>query len=292
LAYYAASVYLAAALVPKVQELIATTDNWNFVWTLAWVPSGFEAQVIEIMAVLAIVAGLFAVKLYHIFWARLAFFILFLMSASVPNSVGGINHAYHAWIFMSFIFLWLPNARPQDLGREGKMAFATIIRTAQATIFLFYSMAGLVKLAQGISALIVGQTGSLSVGALGYTLADRSLQTGTSPLLIDIVLVNPWIATVFMWGVIYVQCAALIVAFRPTLHVVWASALIAFHIGTWLFMEIIFSEHILLLVILFLLPYSKFAGVRRVLHTLPLFGTLFARLLPKKSERSDQGSRL
>lgn len=253
MAFYAASVYLAVNLIPQVTGLAETANEWNFVWVLKWLPKGSEPFLLEIIAIACAVSAVIALVARHMLWARLAFFVLFLFSASVPNSVGGINHPYHAWIFVSFIFVFLPNKTSDTMDRAEKMALATVIRTAQSLILLFYSMAGMEKLYQGVTALAEGGSGNLSWGALTWTLTDRAMQTGTTPILIDLVVNNTWAATIMMWGVIYVQVVAVVIAFRPSLHAVWAMALITFHLGTWALMEIIFTQHILLLCILFLM---------------------------------------
>ncbi len=278
LAYYAASVYLSAKLLPLVGSLAEQTTTWNYLWPLAWVPIWAADPILEIIAVLCLASSLLALQFRHNLWARFGFFLLFFLTASIPNSVGGINHPYHAWIFVSLIFLFLPNKKTSELNRTGKMALATTIFTAQAAMLLFYSMAGFAKLVQGLSAAAAGDAGSLSFGALSWTLADRALQTGTTPLLIEQILASPLLATAMMWGVIYIQTVSIVVAFRQSLKLIWAYALIGFHVGTWLLMEIVFTEHLLLLSILFVIAHNPKTSFQRKVAALPIFGVLFQKL--------------
>ncbi|MGE3972347.1 MAG: hypothetical protein AB7E78_13450, partial [Porticoccaceae bacterium] len=80
-------------------------------------------------------------------------------------------------------------------------------------------------------------------------------------------------------ALIYIQVVSVIVAFRPRLHLVWGYLQIGFHLGTWLLMEIIFNEHILLLLILLVLSPQRpaFRRFSEFLEDLPFLGRVWSR---------------
>ena len=136
----------------------------------------------------------------------------------------------------------------------------------------------------GIWAVFKGEDGAFSLQGLTYTLADRMVQTDTDPLLANFFIENYVLAWLAYLAVMYIQFTAIAVAVRPRLHRIWGSLLIMFHLSTWLLMEIIFKEHVLLLVMFFV--FSPFRPIeydlRKILADLPILG----RLVPHVSNDS------
>ncbi|MDX8513514.1 hypothetical protein [Mesorhizobium captivum] len=277
--YYAVSIYLSCKLLINVDELAQPGVAWDFLWPLAWLSDNAERS-LRIMAVLCFLASLAAFQFYRHAVARACFAGIFLLVATVPNSLGGINHPYHAWFLVGFLFIFLPDGRPADMNRAGKLSYLTVIRAAQSLFLLFYTMTGTWKLFFGTASLAAGQFGNFSPEALPQTLANRILQTGTDPLLADFIINNAWLAWPMFLCVIYIQVVSLAVAFRPRLHVLWGYFQIAFHLGTWLLMQIMFSEHVLLLAILLVLSPQRTPFRLAALGDLPLLGWLFRLYLP------------
>lgn len=290
MAYYVASVYLAAQLIYEVQEFSLAMDNWDLLWPIAWAARFDVPLVAELLTVGSLFASLAALQFRRHWMPRAAFALLFFLAATIVNSTGGINHPYHAWIWVGAILVFLPDGRVSKLSRAGRLSYLSVFLTAQVMFMLFYSMAGLWKVVLGVQSTVAGLPGNFSFQALSWTIADRSVQTGSTPLLADLIIYYPAIAWPAFVAVMYVQVFAVIAALRPRLSVSWGYALIAFHIGTWLSMEIIFTQHVLLLVILMVL--TPFAPARASLWDrvadLPLFGGLaglIARPYPQSAER-------
>lgn len=287
IAYYATSIYLAAQLLYRNNDLLNAQAAWDFLWPIFWLERVNADIAIELIGIASILSSVVALIFRESVWARAAFFVTFFFAATVPNSLGGINHPYHAWFWVGAIFMCLPSGDPQKFNRAEKMSYLTTVLTAQALILLFYTMAGAWKIVIGLIALIGGVPGNFSFGALSWTLADRVVQTGTDPLLADFVITNPEIAWILFGGVMYIQLFAVVAAFRPRLHILWGLALISFHIGTWVLMDIIFTEHIVLLAILFLLsPQGRMASsVVEVLRDTPIFGAIISRHWTNRQRR-------
>ena len=277
--YYAASVYFTAQLLTSVDDIAKRTDAWDFLWPLAWLEGRNIDFSLQLLSVACFLSSLIAFQFYRNIVARIIFSVLFLVVATVPNSLGGINHPYHAWMWVGFVFIFLPDGNIGQLDRGGKLAYLTVIRMAQAMFLLTYSMSGAWKVYFGTIDALAGRTGNFSPQALSWTLADRVLQTGTDPLFADVLIRNYWLAWPMFLLLIYIQVVSIAISFRPRLHLVWGYLLIGFHLGTWLLMKIMFSEQVLLLIILLVLSPQRRALSNPVeaLRDLPMVGWAFRR---------------
>lgn len=284
--YYAASVLICARMLPANDGLAGSAVAWDFLWPLAWVEGLRIKDTLSILTMMCFIGSLVAFQFHRNVAARAVFSLLFLMAATVPNSLGGINHPYHAWFWTSFIFIFLPAGDVSTFDRAGRLSYLTVIRAAQAMFLLFYSMTGSWKLFFGTFDALVHAAGNFFPGALPATLADRVLETGTDPLLADFVINNQWLAWPMFLALIYIQVVSLVVAFRPRLHVLWGYLHIAFHLGTWLLMQIIFIEHIFLLLVLLVLSPQRaaFRSLPEALGDLPLLGGFFRRAFVRTKE--------
>ena len=141
-------------------------------------------------------------------------------------------------------------------------------------MLLFYTMAGYWKVQYGILSLLAGQEGNFSPRGLALQLADRMAQTNTEPLLGAFLVDNYWFAFPMFLFLIYVQFTAVLVAFKPQLHIVWGLILVGFHTGTFLLMEIAFPKHIFLLMLLLVSsPFAQPGWFQwRTLREFPLLG--------------------
>jgi len=277
--YYAASVYLAARIIPETQSTVLSAREWDFLWPLSWVVRFEPGLTLNLISIACFLSSLLAFQFHRSMAARTLFSVLFLLSATVTNSLGGINHPYHSWFWMSFVFIFLPSGNVANFRRSERMSYLTVIRLAQALFLVFYTMTGAWKVIYGVLAAVSGQVGNFSPDALSLTLANRSLQTGTDPLLAPFLIDNPLLAWPIFLALIYIQVVSVIVAFRPRLHLLWGYLQIGFHLGTWLLMEIIFNEHILLLLILLVLSpqSSAFHRFSESLEDLPVLGWIWKR---------------
>jgi len=292
--YYAVSVLLTARMIADMHWLGRKTVEWDLLWPLAWAARLDIPLVIEVLSVMAFLTSVLAVQFHSRRAVRLAFVLTFFLAMTAVNSVGGINHPYHAWFWVGLILVALPDGRIGAMNRHNRMSYLTVILSAQAIFMLFYTMAGLYKVYFGVDAIIEGVPGNFSFSALSWTIADRSVQTGTTPLLAELIIFNPALAWPAFISVLYVQVFAVVAVFRRRLHIVWGYALIGFHLGTWLLMEIIFIQHVLLLVVLLLL--SPFAAgpvsMRAVVRELPLVGLLLRPLRSAASRPLQTGGQL
>jgi hypothetical protein len=279
--YYLFSAYISYLAAESLHRMAEQTEEWDFVWPVRWLAALPIETTIDWLTLASFLTSLLAFQFPGQRLFRILFAAAFLCIAALSCSEGGINHPYHAWFWIAVCLIFLPSVSNGKPSRLARMAYLTTIAACQALLMSFCSLAGMWKTLTGIEALVAGRVGSLSPGGLSSTLADRILQTGTSPLLAHAVIDHVWLAWPMFLILIYAQLFAIFVAFRPQLHVVWGYLLIGFHLGTWLLMEIIFPQHVLFLALFFVL--SPFRPDRTtpydILISLPVFGPAFRRVL-------------
>ncbi len=289
--YYIASVYISAEIAMGVGQTTKAIQHWDFLWPLYWVdPENARIQ-LSVVAILCFLSSLLAAVFHRVRAIRILFCAFFLLASTVTNSYAGINHPYHAWFWVSFVLIFLPgksHERQKYRSRAHMMSYTTTFLMAQVMLFLFYSMSGFHKILYAVLATIKGLDGAFSPQGFAYLLADRMLQTDTDPLLANFAIENYFLAWFGFLAVIYLEFTAIAVAFRPRLHRFWGILIILFHLGTWLLMEIMFIQHVLLLTMFFV--FSPFRPEKFELHKtladLPFFGRLiplFTRDSPSRS---------
>jgi hypothetical protein len=279
--YYLFSAYISYLAADSLHRLAEQTSAWDFVWPVRWLAALPIQASIDWLTLAALLTSLLAFQFPGQRAFRALFSLVFLCIAAITCSEGGTNHLYHAWFWISVGLIFLPGEPAGEIPRIVKMSYLTTIAACQALLMSFYSLAGIWKTLTGLEALISGRVGNFSPEGLSETLADRILQTGTSPLLGHIVIDHVWLAWPMFLVLIYVQLFAIFAAFRPQLHLVWGYLLIAFHLGTWLLMEIVFPQHILFLALFFVLsPFRpERPRLQDILLALPLFGGMIGRAM-------------
>lgn len=278
--YYLVSAYLAYNLMPTLHRLTEGSDAWEPLWPVMWLPE-LTVSAAGWLALAFLLSSLLAFQFDSYRPARALFAVLFVCVAAVPNSFGGINHGFHAWLWIGIVLVALPDIRGlAETRRVQKMAYLATISMAQFLLLSFYSLSGLWKFSFGVTSLLAGEEGNFSPRGLALQLAHRMSQTGTSPLLADFFIDNYWLSWPMFLGLIYLQLVAVFIALRPRLHMIWGYALVGFHTGTWLLMEIPFPNHVLFLLLFFVMsPFRpRHWTVRDVVGDLPILGLVFRRI--------------
>ena len=82
-------------------------------------------------------------------FAGLFFYVAF------RNSFGKIGHSDHAWVYVSFLFIFLPDGKRGAVAssRAGRQGYLTVFVAAQAMVMLTYSLAGFWKFAEALKQL-------------------------------------------------------------------------------------------------------------------------------------------
>ncbi len=258
------------------------TPLWPIFW-VRWLP--------EELAVGALVIGLFTASLFavlapHLRTVRIAVFLLVLMTVAGELSFGYFKHYLHFWIWLSLVFVFFPLTKAMPPGALPGPARRHLVVSwffaAQVMIGIFYSLSGFWKAVRGV-VVPEGNLSSFHPDALPSLVMELWIYGERPTLLSDLFLQHLWIGWPGHLLVIYFELFALVAVFRPEMHRLFGSVLIAFHMSVWLLMGIHFPYQPVALALLFV--FSPFAVGRRYgfgtfLYQLPLFGDLAALLRP------------
>lgn len=294
----------ARILIPFVYyfvlfRIVSVLGGWEFTfefpqsnfspgWSLAWTRFlTFEQTLlaVKILALTGVVAGAF---FYKNSLARILAFIGVLEYHALIAAFGPVDHGWIFWIWVIFIFIFLPNTwgkKQYSLEERKKTLF--IFWSAQTVVLLMYSLAGFGKIYGAVWQLLNNQVSIFAPDALALHISDWFLRTGTrsalGPLLID----YPLLGWPFFLGSIYVHFFSLWIAFKPELHRIWGSFLVLIHLGIFLSMGVVVGEPFFLIPLLFFnSPFQKpRVSWKEMLSALPLFGWGFAHFLKRSNLR-------
>lgn len=273
--FYLISIVIAFTLMPSLRSEVEGAQDLDLLWPVFWIERLDLRLATDILTFCCFLSSLLAFWKPNLLAARASFAVLLLLAGAIHGSFGGINHVYHIWIWVSIVFVFLP----QTAHRVGQLAYCLTFAIAQGLVLFFYSLAGFWKISSGILMMVAGREGNFSPRGLALTLADRMVQTGTEPLLARIVIDHYYVSWALFLGLIYAQFVAVVIVFRPRLHVIWGLILVGFHSGTWLLMEITNVQHLMVLLILMVMsPFAKEWKTWETLRDMPLIGGLFYKI--------------
>ena len=226
--------------------------------------------------------------------ARVAFALAMLQFGGLANSFGKINHEWHVLCVAAFLLCFLPAGNSASLRRStGRMqAYLLAVWSLLGAFFLAYTISGVLKVVVGLVQAASLKPNAFSPSALAYHVAKRLLQTGDTTPVAQILLRHPALGWPGNLLTLYLETFALVAAFRPRLHRLWAMGLILFHLGSGLVLGIGFYHHVLLLGVLGLAsPFAPSTfDARAVLLDLPLFGDVARWLRAQHNSARSAGS--
>ena len=203
---------------------------------------------------------------------RLMYALGLLEYLSVKFGFGKVNHNFHAWLWVAGFFVFLPSAaKLRDPSCRTRQSALSVVWSAQVLVLFFYTLTGVWKVAYGLHAFTTERVSSFEVPGFSLIVGERLLSTNQNALLGEFFVRNEVLGWLLFNGTVYLEAAALLVAFRPRLHRLWGGGLIAFHLGTQLAMGFTFIQNIALLALLFMSsPWApERVSVKEVLLDLP-----------------------
>lgn len=248
------------------------------IWPMSWVGSLPYPDVARIVFLFYIIAGFVAALFWSRRFAKILVFIAIFQIHALDSSFGYINHFFYLWLYVSFLFVFLPDTQiGKKVSTEVAKKFLFVYWAAQAVILLTYSFSGLWKIFWGIVAVINGQVGSFSVYALSTHIAKTTIMEGRSYYFSNFLINNPIFSWFLFLGTLYIEIFALFAAFKPNLHKAWGVVLISMHVGILLAMGIPFFESVVILCILMLnSPFVKEnISFRDILRDLPILNFFY-----------------
>jgi hypothetical protein len=289
-AYYAISLFMLYRRAGEMAGLGRASPELDPLWPIKWIElTGLELGG-ALMAHLALGAGLLGLVLWRRLWVRMLVSVALLQYLGLQNSSSYLIHGFYGWFWLSVALWFLPSTSLASLRatRRGRMRFLSGFAAAPAVMLLFYTLSGAHKVVAAAIALFTDDISGFAPQAMAVTLAWRSLETGSEPLWAAVIISLPWLGWPLYLTVYYVELVALVILFRPRLHRAWGVLLILFHMGTFLFMDITFPEHVLINGLLLVMsPFALgLADPRRAAAALPLLGELVRRLAgPSAADR-------
>ena len=248
--FYGATLYLVTINIWSWNRG-AGYDTLDPVWPLAWISlTGVPTAVYLVMT--ATCATLIAVALVpHRRVLRVAVFVALLAYVALEYSFGRVGHGWYGCLYIAFMFILLPRV-PSSQGAGAvamRQRYLLVVWAGLASLLLPYTLSGFWKVFYGISQWSNGETNSFSPSAFAIQIAGKLSRGGTIGAAGPFLMEHPALGWLPYLGMIYVECASFVVAFRPKLHRVWGVVLIAFHIASYVTLDILFSKNILLLVL-------------------------------------------
>ncbi|HET7098665.1 MAG TPA: hypothetical protein VFI61_00285 [Patescibacteria group bacterium] len=248
------------------------------IWPMSWVGSLPYPEVARIVFLFYLLAGFVATLFWSRRFAKILVFLAIFQIHALDSSFGYINHFFYLWLYVSFLFMFLPDTPiGKKISIEVIKKFLFVYWASQAVILLTYSFSGFWKIYWGIVAIFQGAIGSFSPYALSTHIAKTTIMEGRAYYFSNFMINNPIFSWFFFLGTLYIEFFSLWVAFKPNLHKVWGVVLISMHVGILLAMGIPFFESIVILCILMLnSPFAKeVISLNDILKDLPILNLLY-----------------
>lgn len=250
------------------------------IWLTAWIDPS-TAHGLWLLATGLLAASALVAAVWPGLRAARALYCLSLLlcMAMYYDGKGKIDHGYHTWWWISLVLVFLPPFDRSDRG-ELRQAFVRTVWTAQLMLLLTYTMAGLSKVGFSLARMLFGHVSWFHSDGLRILLLRRLESGAGRSHFSELLLGHEWVTFAMQLGVLYIECFAIVAAFRRSLTRPWAIALAALHLGIAMTMRISFPSGTLVLLLFVLLgPWGEPMSPRRMLRDLPLFGVLLRRWL-------------
>ena len=256
-AFYAANLFWAGLRLEE-RERWSTYDALYPLWPLSWVDNNDVSAVATNIYIINAVVAVIAVIFSRSSSARWLAFGGALLAGAFENSFGRICHYGHTWVWVTFIFAFLPSGPLSRFSssRVLRQRFLHVFWAAPFALLFFYSMAGWLKLVTVPVQLYRGEVSAVAPEALARHIANCIMQEGPQPHLANWLINHVMLGWLMYLGALYLEAVAVLIAFRPALHRLWGIGLILLHLGIGLGMEIWFVPSMFLLALL--LVYSPF----------------------------------
>jgi hypothetical protein len=221
-------------------------------WPVAWMkrlPQGLGA---DLLFPISLAVGLWVLLQPLNRWARVAFAGCYLQALALSLSLAKISHSDHVSLWVALLLCLAPHGNPQSFSRiRFRAGWLSVFAGCQYLVALFYSLAGAWKLL-GFLRAPPGWVSLLDFGGLGYSIGVKAGQTGKASFIGHALAAWPWLSTIGVWVILYLQLFSLVAVTRPRTHRIWGVGLIFFHLVTLIGMEVPFLQTIPMLALLWI----------------------------------------
>jgi hypothetical protein len=272
--YYFFLLHSAVLLFFQWDTGIGPQTGISFIWPIFWLKFINFPFGLALIKISFIVSSILASFIPQSRLVRIVSFVTLMEFVALYFSVLQLDVDWFTMLLASFFLIFLPDnwSNPTEYPEKEKKKFLLVFWGTQAITLLTYSMAGIGKLVGAYGQILGGQSNAFDPKAGALHIADRLIVTNsTSPL-------GPWgvenylILWPFFVGSIYLLLFSFVIAFRPSLHRLWALGLILFHTGNYLVINIGFNAHDFLLSLLLILsPFAPWkVNLKEAFMKLPL----------------------
>ncbi len=278
--FYFLQIALAFINLMKIGAVDPERSGFLPIWPMSWagsLPYSFTSQ---LLAMFYVAASFVAIFFWRNRFARLLVFVSFWQVHALDSSFGFINHFYYLIFYTLFIFTFLPDtSESKDLTNDQSKKFLLVYWGAIAGIFATYTLSGFWKVYWGILAIIDGRLSSFSMMAFPEHVARKTIFESREYFYSGIVISNSILSWIAYLGTIYIEVVAVLVAFKPSLHKIWAFIFIFMHVGILLVIGIPFFESLFVLCIIVLnSPFSGSLQLGKMFSDLPIFGYFLKKI--------------
>jgi hypothetical protein len=183
--------------------------------------------------------------------ARVGYAFMLLQYMAMVNSFDKINHSFHAWLFVSTIFILLPAGRWHERRSIAERHyFLTVFWCAQLVVLLTYTFTGAWKVYFAFHDLVAGHLNAFNISGFSYIVANRLSIIGGESVLGSFFVHNQFPGWALFLGTMYFETTSVIIAFRPRLHRAWGVVIVFFHLGTQLVLGFTFTNNVLLVILI------------------------------------------
>ncbi len=239
--------YVAAAVMVAREAatwpLILASDAIDPQWPAVWIEPFAAATGVKIVLTLYTVVAAVVLLVPGRWPARAAYSLALLQYMAVVNGFGRINHVHHAWFLISVVLVAMPDrALRGDRTPAVRNRALSVFWVAQLLLMASYSLSGAWKVAFGSVGLLTSRRSVFEPDALASIVAHNLGGEDKSTVLGAVIHDAPTLGWLLFLGTMLVELGALVALFRPRLHRLWGAALVLFHLGTQLVLEIAFVE--------------------------------------------------
>lgn len=247
-------------------------------WPVFWINLISLKYAVNILFSFTLISTFFCFLFPYKRLLRILVFISLLEFYAFLNSFGKVGHSFHILIYFSFVFIFLPEGKKDELENSIKkrQTYLNTIFASQILFMLTYSLSGLWKVLYGLEQFIEGDINAFSPYALALLIYSSLQQTNSQSILGIVITDYPLLGWPLYISTIYIELFSVVAVCKPSIHRLWGISLIIFHIFTFLTMKIHFPRNIFLLTLFFV--YSPFRlkdyELKQMIRDLPLVKSL------------------
>lgn len=226
-----------------------TPVNFRPVWIVSWL-STEQAPTLWIVTTCAglVLSGMLASGL-NARWLRLVATFCLLLHFSIEDSRDNIRHGEHALLWVCLVLCMIPSSSTKLSHRHKMLKHARVLGTAEAMVFLFYTMAGMIKVLTSVAQGMKGEKTLLHPDSGALIISEWLLRGDATSVCGRWLVEHRYVAWLGMLSSVCLEVFALLPLLWKAARPFVCTGLIGMHVGIGLSMDVWFPENVLLLAV-------------------------------------------